>query len=164
MEKDNFSYKNNLSAFKLIFEKEGFLGFYKGYTASLVGIFIYHGFSFFIFTRLKEEIKKVSPDSYKKWYIDFALGAISSLGQIMAYPFDVLRKRMQGQFLLFEKKEIDELANYKTLVKRILEKEGFFRGFYKGLSLNMIKAPIASATAWTIKNNLNRRLDENYDL
>ena len=46
----------------------------------------------------------------------------------------------------------------------ILQKEGFFRGFYKGISLNMIKAPLASATAWTDKNNLNRRLDSNYDL
>ena len=104
MERDNFSYKNSLNALKTIFEKEGFFGFYRGYTASLMGIFIYHGFSFFIFTRSKEEIKKFYPDSYKKWYIDFGLGAISSVGQIMAYPFDVLRKRMQGQFLLLEKK------------------------------------------------------------
>ena len=54
MEKDNFTYKNNLNAFRLIFEKEGFFGFYRGYCASVIGIFIYHGFSFFIFTRLKE--------------------------------------------------------------------------------------------------------------
>jgi len=53
MEKDNFSYKNNINAFKSIYQKEGFLGFYKGYLASSSGIFIYHGFSFFIFTRLK---------------------------------------------------------------------------------------------------------------
>lgn len=104
MEKDNFSYKNNINALKLIYQKEGFLGFYKGYLASSSGIFIYHGFSFFIFTRLKQYTKKYSPDSYKKWYIDFGLGAISSIGQIMAYPFDILRKRMQGQLLLYEKK------------------------------------------------------------
>ena len=164
MEKDNFSYKNNFSAFQLIYKREGFLGFYRGYLASTIGILIYHGFSFFIFTRLKEEIKKVSPESYSKWYIDFGLGAVSSIGQIMAYPFDVLRKRMQGQFLLMEKKEIDGLQNYRQLIMGILQKEGFFRGFYKGISLNMIKAPLASATAWTVKNNLNRRLDSNYDL
>ena len=106
MEKDNFTYKNNINAFKLIYQKEGFFGFYKGYSASVMGIFIYHGFSFFIFTRLKEEIKSISPESYAKWYTDFILGAISAVGQVMAYPFDVLRKRMQGQFLLYEKKEI----------------------------------------------------------
>ena len=28
----------------------------------------------------------------------------------------------------------------------------------------MVKAPLASATAWTVKNNLNRYLDKTYDL
>lgn len=36
----------------------------------------------------------------KKWYVDFGLGGISAIGQIIAYPFDILRKRMQGQALL----------------------------------------------------------------
>ena len=54
--------------------------------------------------------------------------------------------------------------NYKELVLSIYKKEGLFKGFYKGLSLNMVKAPLASATAWTVKNNLNRRMDKNYDL
>jgi hypothetical protein len=80
------------------------IGFYRGYGAALCGIIIYHGCSFFIFTRIKEEVKKVAPDSYSKWYVDFGVGAISSLGQLISYPFDVLRKRMQGQSLLFEKK------------------------------------------------------------
>lgn len=68
------------------------------------GIIIYHGCSFFIFTRIKEHIKTVAPDSYSKWYVDFAVGAVSSLGQFVSYPFEVLRRRMQGQALLFEKK------------------------------------------------------------
>lgn len=101
---------------------------------------------------------------YSKWFIDFLVGGVSAVGQLMAYPFDILRKRMQGQFLLLQKKEITKLANYSELISQILEKEGFFKGFYKGASLNMIKAPLASATAWTVKNNLNRRLDSSYDL
>ena len=47
---------------------------------------------------------------------------------------------------------------------QILEREGLIRGFYKGLSLNMVKAPLASATGWTVKNHLNRIMDKNYDL
>jgi hypothetical protein len=49
-------------------------------------------------------VKKRSPDSYSKWYVDFGLGALSAVGQLVAYPFDVLRKRMQGQKLLLDKK------------------------------------------------------------
>ena len=54
--------------------------------------------------------------------------------------------------------------NYKELIVSIYNTEGLLRGFYKGISLNMFKAPLASATAWTVKNNLNRRMDKNYDL
>jgi solute carrier family 25 protein 42 len=44
-----------------------------------------------------------------------------------------------------------------------LNNEGGIKGFYKGISLNLLKAPLASATAWAVKNNLNRKLDKNYD-
>jgi hypothetical protein len=104
MEKDAFTYHSNTNAFKTIFDREGALGFYRGYGAAVIGIFIYHGCSFFVFTKLKEEVKKRSPQNYSKWYIDFLLGGISAIGQLVAYPFDVIRKRMQGQALLLEKK------------------------------------------------------------
>ena len=91
-------------------------------------------------------------------------GGISALGQIFGYPFDILRKRMQGQFLLFQKKEIEKMLNYRELIVSIFQREGFFKGFYKGISLNMVKAPLASATSWTVKNNLNRRFDSSYDM
>ena len=53
MEIDKFTYKNNTNAFTTIYKNEGFLGFYRGYGAALLGILIYHGCSFFIFTKLK---------------------------------------------------------------------------------------------------------------
>ena len=104
MERDNFSYKSNFQAFDKVYKHEGFLGFYKGFGASLCGIIVYHGFSFFIFASVKEVIKKYHPSSYKKWYVDFMTGGISAMGQVMGYPLDILRKRMQGQYLLFQKK------------------------------------------------------------
>lgn len=113
MERDKFSYKNNIGAFRKVFELEGISGFYKGYMASLMGIIIYHGFSFFIFTSLKELVKKHQPESYKKWYVDFLLGGLSAMGQLFSYPLDIIRKRMQGQLLLFQKKEISVVMNYR---------------------------------------------------
>jgi hypothetical protein len=100
MERDAFTYQSNTGAFKLIFQREGVIGFYRGYGAAVVGITIYHGCSYFVFTKLKELVKKRSPKNYEKWYVDFLLGAISAVGQLVAYPFDVIRKRMQGQALL----------------------------------------------------------------
>lgn len=104
MERDNFTYNNNIQAFKKVYMTEGFLGFYKGFGASLCGIIIYHGFSFFIFTSIKQWIKKNNPDSFKKWYVDFMTGGVSAFGQLLGYPLDIIRKRMQGQHLLFQKK------------------------------------------------------------
>jgi hypothetical protein len=31
-------------------------------------------------------------------------GGISAMGQVLGYPLDIIRKRMQGQNLLFQKK------------------------------------------------------------
>jgi solute carrier family 25 protein 42 len=56
------------------------------------------------------------------------------------------------------------LSNYRELIADILEKEGGIKGFYKGISLNMVKAPLSIATVWTVKNHLNRILDKGYDL
>ena len=57
MERENFSYRGNMHAFSKVMSTEGIIGFYRGYGASLAGVMIYHGFSFFIFTTLKELIK-----------------------------------------------------------------------------------------------------------
>ena len=37
-----------------------------------------------------------------------------------------------------------------------------YRSFFKGLSLNFFKTPFAMAVSWTIKNKMNRLLDEYY--
>jgi hypothetical protein len=163
MEKSAFTYTNSLHAFALIYRKEGFLGFYKGYAAAVVGVMIYQGISFSIYARSKEWMMKVDPAKYHKWYVDFLLGGLSAVGQIVAYPLDILRKRMQGQALLINKGELKSKQNYKELINDIYSKERGIRGFYKGVTLNIIKAPLASASAWTIKNFINRRLNKFYD-
>ena len=61
MERDSFSYHNNFEAFKLILQREGFSGFYQGFGAAVGGIFVYHGCSFFIYTKLKELVKQKYP-------------------------------------------------------------------------------------------------------
>lgn len=69
---------------------------------------------------MKEIIKKHHADGYKKWYFDFLAGGVSAMGQLLGYPLDIVRKRMQGQYLLLQKKEIDKMMNYRELIKSIL--------------------------------------------
>lgn len=42
------------------------------------------------------------------------------------------------------------------IIRLIYYKNGFFRGFYKGVSLNLIKGPIANSVAFMIKEKLNK--------
>lgn len=71
---------------------------------------------------MKELIKKHNKDAYRKWYFDFMAGGVSAMGQILGYPLDILRKRMQGQYLLFQKKEIEKMMNYRELIRSILQR------------------------------------------
>ena len=57
MEKHNFTYSHSLDAFKIIYRDEGFLGFYKGYAAACLGVIIYQGIAFSLYTWLKEQVK-----------------------------------------------------------------------------------------------------------
>lgn len=122
MEKSAFTYNNSLDAFAVIYKREGFLGFYKGYTAAILGVIIYQGISFSLYTRTKEKMLELDPKKYKKWYVDFVIGGMSAVGQIIAYPFDILRKRMQGQALLIEKGELKSKQSYKELIIDIYTK------------------------------------------
>jgi hypothetical protein len=44
-----------------VHQKEGIIGFYRGYGAAVCGITIYHGCSFFVFTKLKEKVRIIAP-------------------------------------------------------------------------------------------------------
>lgn len=90
-------------------------------------------------------------------------GGVSAIGQIVAYPLDILRKRMQGQALLISKGTLKEKQTYFELCKYIYQYEKGIKGFYKGITLNLIKAPLGSASIWTMKNFMNRKLNRLYD-
>jgi hypothetical protein len=64
---------------------------------------------------------------------------------------------------LIQKGLLLQKHSYKELISEIYSKENGIRGFYKGVTLNLIKAPLASASAWTMKNIINRELNKFYD-
>ncbi|EGR31403.1 solute carrier family 25, putative [Ichthyophthirius multifiliis] len=164
MQKDNFKYNSLIHAFKEIYKIEGIRGFYRGLTLAIIGVFFYHGSGFFIITNLKEYSEIHYPKTSKEWYFDFAFGAFgATFSQVLAYPFDIMYKRKQGEALLVQTGEQKSEMTTSQMFKFYLHKEGFGSALFKGVTINMIKAPIANGTAWAIKNKVNRYIDSSYD-
>lgn len=152
---------NSLGAvFMKTIREEGFLSLYRGYVPTLLGVIPYAGTGFFTY----ETLKRLQRGNFiKKFYfcliwiiyliIDLTdrhepnpferlmFGAVAGLlGQSASYPLDIVRRRMQTN------------NNYKTLIgtiKNIYKNEGLIHGFYKGLSMNWIKGPIAVGISFT---------------
>jgi len=155
--------KSMMTTIKTIYRKEGIRAFYHGIVPSLTGIIPYHGTGFFMYHLLKERLRETHPQWKQSKAFDFIFGAIAGLlAQIVSYPFDVVRKKMQAQTLLLERGEISNKKGITGWMRYIVRREGV-KGFYKGITMNVIKGPVATGTSFMMKNILNRKLDASYN-
>ncbi|XP_044737043.1 mitochondrial coenzyme A transporter SLC25A42 [Chrysoperla carnea] len=136
--------KDEYSTLRQVFVKiwieEGPRTFYRGYVPTILGVIPYAGVSFFTYDTLK--------NSYKDYYgafptnpmISLVFGAVAgALGQTSSYPLDIVRRRMQTSR---PKANMPKKTIIQTLIK-IYREEGIIGGFFKGLSMNWVKGPIA---------------------
>ncbi|CAC9548881.1 putative mitochondrial carrier protein [Leishmania infantum JPCM5] len=145
------------AAFKEATSKQGFLSLYGGLFPTLVGIVPYAGCSFACFETLKHYIVKVSnlkSDKDIPTYQRLVAGGFAGLlAQSATYPLDIVRRRMQVTPRRYSS-VIDAL-------RTVYREEGIRQGLYKGLAMNWIKGPIATATSFTV-NDLVKRRTRNY--
>lgn len=131
-------YKSLVEVFKKIYLTEGMRAFYKGYVPTILGVIPYAGMSFFTYGVLKIKYKELSEPPYHQ-YMNLVFGAIAGmLGQTSSYPLDIVRRRMQTSSIT--KKKADSIVG---VLRDIYREEGVRQGFFKGLSMNWIKGPIA---------------------
>lgn len=148
-------YRGTLHAFWRISQDEGVSALYKGLTPTIIGIVVYSGTAFCIYFGSKDLAAHQSSMGH------FLYGAMAGvLGQLSAYPFDVVRKKMQAHGF------IERVSNFKSthssspfqyfllsrsldFVSEIWHKEGL-RGFFKGFSVNLVKAPIGAGILHTV--------------
>jgi len=162
MQRDKIIYNSLTDAVRKIYAKEGFLAFYRGIIPSFMGVIPYKGTGFLMFYLCKDKMKQAFPKLPQNRVFDFVFGALSGLvSQMVSYPFDTVRKKMQAESVLLEQRQITHKKGAIGWGRHILNTEGV-PGLFKGVTVNMIKGPIACGICFTVKNLLHKRMDKTF--
>ncbi|KAJ0169376.1 hypothetical protein K1T71_014963 [Dendrolimus kikuchii] len=133
-------YRTLRAVFVKVIRTEGVSTLYRGYPATVLGVIPYAGVSFFTYDTLKHKYLEHFGKPQNALVNMMFGGAAGALAQTASYPLDIVRRRMQtarrtsnGQYL------------YSTIgaTLRIVYTSEGWRGFFKGLSMNWVKGPIA---------------------
>jgi len=131
-------YANLHDFFRKIIQEEGFATLYRGYYATMVGVIPYAGTSFFVYESLKNWHARRS-DSPIHPLERLLFGALAGgIAQTSSYPLDIVRRRLQvGQF--------SSTRSYSIIgiLVQVYREEGIFHGWFKGITINFIKGPVA---------------------
>lgn len=99
-EKSPYQYRGMFHALSTVLREEGPRALYKGWTPSVIGVVPYVGLNFAVYESLKDWLIKTKAFGL----VDDELGVVTRLacgaaagtvGQTVAYPLDVIRRRMQ---------------------------------------------------------------------
>ncbi|KAI1891489.1 hypothetical protein AGOR_G00144340 [Albula goreensis] len=141
-------YSGMFDCAKKILKKEGVKAFYKGYIPNILGIIPYAGIDLAVYESLKNAwLSHYAKDTANPGVIVLlCCGTISSTcGQLASYPLALVRTRMQAQASM----EGSEQLSMNRLVKKIVEKEGFF-GLYRGILPNFMKVIPAVSISYVV--------------
>lgn len=120
-----------LDVYKRTLNSDGFVGLYRGFGVSIMGITLYRGLYFGIYDTLKP-IVLVGPFE-GNFIASFALGwSVTTTSSICVYPFDTLRRRM-----MLTSGESSKYRNAVQALKQIVKQEGFF-ALYRGATANLL--------------------------
>lgn len=157
---DKYSGYNTLrQVFVKIWVEEGPRTLFRGYWATILGVIPYAGTSFFTYETLKKEYTEVTNNKAPNAMTTLVFGAVAgAAGQTASYPLDIVRRRMQT-IGIRQKNSGDYKTIYSTLQK-IYKEEGVKNGFFKGLSMNWIKGPLAVGISFSTYDFIKELLRE----
>ncbi|GAB2217436.1 hypothetical protein Droror1_Dr00000627 [Drosera rotundifolia] len=166
-----YQYRGIFHAMSTILRQEGPRALYKGWVPSVIGVVPYVGLNFAVYESLKDWLIKTKPylglfkkpadsfvqDSELSVGTKLACGAVAgTIGQTVAYPLDVIRRRMQ----MVGWKEASSVVAGDGISKAPLEYNGMvdafrktvrhegFGALYKGLIPNSVKVVPSIAIAF----------------
>lgn len=135
------TYGSILAAAKSIQFLEGnSVPFFRGISASLIGVVPYSGLAWMTFELLKDGTEKMinqgNPITVIQRGCCAALSAVCS--QSATYPLDLVRKRLQSEMHSHDHNRFAVFKEFSSVIK-----EHGVAGLWKGLSLNIVKGPIS---------------------
>ncbi|KAL4204120.1 hypothetical protein AMTRI_Chr01g108110 [Amborella trichopoda] len=163
-EKSPYRYRGMFDALSTVLREEGPRALYKGWLPSVIGVIPYVGLNFAVYESLKDWLIKtkalglVDPDS-EELSVLTRLGcgaAAGTVGQTVAYPLDVIRRRMQmvgwkdASSILTADGRSKAPLEYTGMVdafRKTVRNEGF-GALYKGLVPNSVKVVPSIAIAF----------------
>ncbi|KAG2197702.1 hypothetical protein INT47_007936 [Mucor saturninus] len=144
-------YNNIFDAFSTIARNEGIRGFYKGLGPSLIGV-SHVAIQFPLYEKLRSSLSEANVQSDTA-NILLASAVSKMVASTATYPHEVIRTRLQNQLV--------KPYKYKGIchaVKVILYEESI-RGFYKGISTNLLRTVPSSAITILTYELIVRKLD-----
>ncbi|KAH7373326.1 hypothetical protein KP509_17G050000 [Ceratopteris richardii] len=156
-------YRGMFHAASTIMKEEGPLAVYKGWLPSVIGVIPYVGLNFAVYESLKDWLIKRNmvnkPDDSAELSVLTKLGCgavAGTVGQTVAYPLDVIRRRMQmvgwrdASSVITADGQAKTPVQYAGMVdtfRKTVQNEGF-RALYKGLIPNSVKVVPSIALAF----------------
>ena len=156
-------YAGILDCVTAIARKEGFAAVYAGLGTSTAGIIPYAGTDLAVYSFLKDEYARRHPDTEPPISALLGCGAASSTaGQLVAYPMQLVRTRMQAQGI----PGMPTYAGPIACARATVAAEGV-RGLYRGLLPNFLKTLPAISISYAVfewtKRNLAVRWGDDGD-
>ncbi|CAI9785959.1 unnamed protein product [Fraxinus pennsylvanica] len=161
-ENSPYQYRGISHALSTVLRQEGFRGLYKGWLPSVIGVVPYVGLNFAVYESLKDWLIKSKPfglvdDNDLGIVTRLACGAAAgTVGQTVAYPLDVIRRRMQmvgwanASSIVAGDGRNRAPLEYTGMIdafRKTVRHEGF-RALYKGLVPNSVKVVPSIAIAF----------------
>jgi len=137
-------YKSILHCFRVVYQEEGFMAFYKGMSTSIIGVVPFAGGTFMSYEILDALWNK--PKDKMTPLENFINGCLAaSFAQTFSFPFDTIRKKLQAQSKTVSedmRPDVEFNGMVDAFVKTV-QKHGIL-GLWKGTTANLAKvAPYA---------------------
>ncbi|XP_060071780.1 solute carrier family 25 member 16-like [Ylistrum balloti] len=163
-------YTGLVDAFRSItFHEGGIPALYRGMVPTLLGMVPYAGISFYSFETLKELCLKYFPQHFARSSNNnsdalvlitpakiICGGFAGAIGQTLAYPLDVVRRRVQLSKMLPESHKYRRRW-YQILIM-VYKEDGVFRGLYRGMSINYMRGVPMYAVSFSMNETLKEKL------